>query len=159
VRFFLGLGSNLGDRAAQLRNAVASLESRGIVVLKASSMYDTDPVGGPPDQRAFLNQVIEVESGVGARHLLVITQEIEAALGRDRRSEERWGPRPIDIDILAGDEEMAEPGLTVPHLRLAQRAFVLIPLAELDPDLVIAGHTVAELASAVGDEGVRRTPA
>lgn len=135
-RAFLALGSNLGDRAQYLREAVARLgAAEGIRRLRASSVYETEPVG-VTDQPCFLNMVVEVEvdERVRARDLLALAKRIEADLGRTRR--ERWGPREIDIDVLmVGEEQVRDGDLEVPHPRMWDRAFVMAPLAELAPGL------------------------
>ncbi len=133
MRAYLGLGSNLGERLDNLQEAVdqlnASPETR---VLRSSRVYETDPVGGP-SQPDYLNAVIEVETALDARELLEVCLSIEDALGRVR--EERWGPRTIDIDLLTfGAEEISDEELTVPHPRMHERGFVLLPLLELDAD-------------------------
>jgi 2-amino-4-hydroxy-6-hydroxymethyldihydropteridine diphosphokinase len=157
VRFFLGLGSNVGDRAAALGAAADGLEARGVHVLRRSSIYETDPVGGPAGQQPYLNQAIEIESRLGARALLAVVHDVEAALGRDRSREERWGPRTIDIDILMGDEDVDEPDLIVPHPRMHERAFVLVPLAEIAPDAATSGGTtVSATLESTDASGVRR---
>ncbi|MCA1833204.1 MAG: 2-amino-4-hydroxy-6-hydroxymethyldihydropteridine diphosphokinase [Actinomycetota bacterium] len=155
MKFYLGLGSNLGNRAANLRFAITSLEGRGVRIVKASSLYETDPVGGPPDQPPYFNQVIEIDSAFSARELLDVAHEIESHVGRDRSVEERWGPRVIDIDILIGDEAVNDPDLRVPHLRMSERDFVLIPLAEIAPDLVIGDERLIALRSRRSGHGVR----
>ncbi len=134
VRAYLGLGSNVGDRLANLRRAVELLGDRvGVTVVRTSSVYETEPVG--PAQPDFLNAVAEVATTLSARELLRACLEAEAELGRVR--EERWGPRTIDIDLLIYDDErIDEPDLTVPHPRMHERGFVLVPLAELAPDAV-----------------------
>ena len=141
---FVGLGSNLGDREGNLREAVARLREIGAVRL--STLRDTDPVG-VVDQPNFLNAVAELSSELPARELLDRLLEIERELGRDRGKEERWGPRTIDLDLLLyGDEVIEEPGLTLPHPRLAERRFVLEPLHELAPDLVLPdGRRIKDL--------------
>lgn len=132
TRAFLGLGSNLGDRLDNLQRAVRLLEDRGAHVLRSSRVYETYPVGGP-SQPDYLNVVIEVEARGTARELLTECLETERALGRVR--EERWGPRVIDVDVLTfGTEEIDEPDLQVPHPRMHERGFVLIPLLELEAD-------------------------
>lgn len=137
TRAFVGLGSNLGDRLDNLRRALQLLEDRGVRVLRSSRVYETDPVGGPP-QPDFLNAVAEVETGETARGLLEACREAERALGRARG--ERWGPRVIDLDVLTfGDEEIDEPDLHVPHPRMHERGFVLIPLLELEADPTLPG--------------------
>lgn len=132
TRAFLGLGSNLGDRLQNLRTAVSLLEGRGVHVARSSRVYATDPVGGP-EQPEFLNAVIEVEAPGSARDLLEACLQIEVRMGRERG--ERWGPRVIDLDILTfGQEDIDEADLQVPHARMHERAFVLIPLLELEAD-------------------------
>jgi 2-amino-4-hydroxy-6-hydroxymethyldihydropteridine diphosphokinase len=131
VRAFLGLGSNMGDRRAYLREALADLPD----VVAVSRVYETDPVGGPPDQEKYLNLVVELDTERSPRDLLGIAHRLETAAGRVRG--ERWGPRPLDIDVLlVGDIEVADADLEVPHPRMRERAFVLIPLHDLAPELV-----------------------
>jgi len=155
VRAFLGLGSNLGDRLANLQEAVDRLSRKGgVVVLRASRVYETAPVG--PPQPDYLNAVVEVDTTLGARALLDACLDVEAAMGRVRA--ERWGPRRIDVDLLGyGQEHIDEPGLTVPHPRVHERAFVLVPLLELEADPVLpGGRRVAEVRLASeGLVGVR----
>lgn len=150
VRAYLGLGSNLGDRAAYLRQAVDALRRLpGSRLLRLSSLYETRPWGvtGQPD---YYNLVAELDTSLGAHELLHRALAIEAALGRVRTV--RYGPRTVDIDLLLyGDRAIDDPDLTVPHPRMLQRAFVLVPLAELAPDLVVGGRTVREHLAALGD--------
>ncbi len=136
MRAYVGLGSNLGEREATLRQALEALGSiDGIEVVAVSSFRETDPVG-MVDQPRFVNAAAALETTLGPRELLESLLEVERGLGRDRNREERWGPRTIDLDLLLyGDETVAEPGLVIPHPRLAERAFVLQPLLELDPGL------------------------
>jgi 2-amino-4-hydroxy-6-hydroxymethyldihydropteridine diphosphokinase len=147
VRAFVGLGSNLGDREATIRRAVELLGERpGIEVVAVSTLRETDPVGYE-DQPRFLNGAAALEVGLTPRALLDELLAIERELGRDRSQEERWGPRTIDLDLLLyGEETVDEPGLTVPHPRLAEREFVLEPLYELDPDLTLPdGRRLSDL--------------
>jgi 2-amino-4-hydroxy-6-hydroxymethyldihydropteridine diphosphokinase len=132
ISVYLALGSNLGDRLATLQRAVDLLDARsGIEVLRSSRVYETDPVG--PPQPAYLNAVIEVRTELEPQALLKECLAVENELGRVRA--ERWGPRTIDVDVLTYDErEVAEPDLVVPHPRMHERAFVLVPLGELDAD-------------------------
>jgi 2-amino-4-hydroxy-6-hydroxymethyldihydropteridine diphosphokinase len=140
TRAYLGLGSNLGDRRALLAQAIEALDWGSVSVVARSRVYETDPVGGPEGQPLFLNQVIGVETDLGALGLWERCAAVEAALGRARDHEPRWGPRTIDIDLLLyGDETIDELELTVPHLRMHERAFVLVPLIEIAPDAVIPG--------------------
>jgi 2-amino-4-hydroxy-6-hydroxymethyldihydropteridine diphosphokinase len=130
---FLGLGSNLGDRLGTLQQAVDLLGAEpGVELTRCSRVWETDPVGGPP-QPDFLNMVVQTEVDVSPHDLLAACQRVEAALGRARMV--RWGPRTVDIDILLiGALTIDEPDLVVPHPRMLERAFVLMPLLELDPD-------------------------
>ncbi|MBV8236977.1 MAG: 2-amino-4-hydroxy-6-hydroxymethyldihydropteridine diphosphokinase [Acidimicrobiia bacterium] len=134
MRAFLGIGSNLGDRWAYLRQAVASLPD----VAAVSPVYETSPVGGPPGQGPYLNVVVELDTALGPRELLELARTLEAGAGRERR--ERWGPRTLDVDLLlVGDLTVDEPDLVVPHPRMWERRFVLTPLADLAPDLLPEG--------------------
>ena len=144
ARAFIGLGSNLGDREAALRGA---LELLGEDVVAVSSFRETEPVGYL-DQPAFLNAAAALETGLEPRALLERLLGVERELGRTREGP-RHGPRTIDLDLLVYDDRVIdEPGLVVPHPRLAERRFVLEPLAELDPGLVVPGRGgVAELLS------------
>lgn len=147
MRAYLGLGSNLGDRVAHLREAIASLEE----VVAVSGAYETEPLGGPGGQDPYLNAVVALETERPPRALLAECRRLEAAAGRVRA--ERWGPRSLDVDVLlVGDLVVREDDLVVPHPRMWLRRFVLAPLAELDPSLVPA----AVLAAAEGR--VVRTP-
>lgn len=151
---FIGLGSNLGDRLSNLRRAVTKLTfTDRMDVLVASSVYETDPVG--PPQPDFLNAVVEIRTTLGPRELLDVLKDIEAALGRSEGA--RWGPREIDLDLLLyGDKQVNTAGLSVPHPEMTKRAFVLVPLAEIAPDVIVPGAgAVAELRERVDDAGVR----
>ena len=130
---FLGLGSNLGDRLAALQRAADLLaDEPGVTLTRSSRVWETDPVGGPP-QPDFLNAVVRAETDLEPAGLLAACQRVEAALGRVRA--ERWGPRTIDVDLLLyGARTIDTPDLTVPHPRMVERAFVLMPLLEVDPD-------------------------
>lgn len=149
---FLGIGSNLGDRLTNLQGAVDLLHGEpGLRVLASSRVWETVPVGGPP-QPDYLNAVIRVETDLSARDLLDVAHRVEERLGRVRK--ERWGARSIDIDVLLfGEETIDEADLVVPHPRLSQRAFVLLPLLELVPDPILPdGTRLKDLR--VGTEGV-----
>jgi 2-amino-4-hydroxy-6-hydroxymethyldihydropteridine diphosphokinase len=152
---FLGLGSNQGDRAALLAEALSCLDrTTGVGLTAVSSLYATAPVG-PQDQPEFLNLAVEVGTSLSPPELLAACLGIETALGRVRR--ERWGPRTIDIDLLLyGDLRVAGPGLELPHPRMRERAFVLQPLAEIAGGRTLDGKTIAAWAAAVGSAGVRR---
>ncbi len=134
---YLALGSNLGDRLSTLQHAVDLLSARaGIEVVRSSRVYETDPVG--PPQPAYLNAVIEVRTDLEPLGLLEACRAVEAELGRVR--DERWGPRTLDVDVLTYDERTVdEPDLTIPHPRMHERGFVLVPLGELDPDPMLPG--------------------
>jgi 2-amino-4-hydroxy-6-hydroxymethyldihydropteridine diphosphokinase len=137
---FLGLGSNLGNRLTNLQAAVDALQTEpGLRVTASSRVWETVPVGGPP-QPDYLNAVIRAETDLSARDLLDVARRVEQRMGRVRK--ERWGARLLDVDILLYDEEQIdEPELVVPHPRMAERAFVLLPLLELDPDPVLPDGT------------------
>ena len=153
---YIALGSNLGDRLEHLQIGAQLLEAhQGVRVTDKSRIFETEPVGGPDNQGAYLNAVVRLESRFSARHLLNVLLEVEHQRGRVRS--ERWGPRTLDLDLLIhGLERIDEPGLIVPHPRLHERAFVLEPLADLAPDLKIPGlrTTVQALRTRVGSAGV-----
>jgi 2-amino-4-hydroxy-6-hydroxymethyldihydropteridine diphosphokinase len=159
TRFALSLGSNLpdaaGDSPAILADAVARLAAAdGVRIVAVSSLYRTAPEGGVA-QPDFFNAVVVGDTTLGADALLTLCQAVEAAHHRTR--EVRWGPRTLDIDVLAfGDEVSDAPALTLPHPRAHERAFVLVPWAEVDADAHLVGRgRVADLADAVGTDGVR----
>lgn len=135
TRAYLGIGSNLGDRLAFLQLAVDRLgAAQGVRVVAVSRVYETDPVGGPV-QDDFLNAVVEVDTDLDATELHAVCVDAESAASRVRV--ERWGPRTLDVDVLLYDDVRSDdPALTLPHPRMAERAFVLAPLHDLAPDLV-----------------------
>jgi len=143
---YIGFGSNLGDRDGYIRQALSELASTdGITLLRVSSLYETAPVGYT-NQGKFLNGVAEIETSVPPHTLLALLKGIEAKLGRQHRV--RWGPREIDLDILIyGERQISTPELTIPHPEMQRRGFVLIPLAELAPNLChpVLGKRIAEL--------------
>jgi 2-amino-4-hydroxy-6-hydroxymethyldihydropteridine diphosphokinase len=138
TRAFVGLGANLGPREVTLLRAVDLLGAAdGVEVVAVSQLRETEPEG-VVDQPTFLNGAAALDTTLSARELLDLLHSVERELGRVRA--ERWGPRTVDLDLLVfGDEVVDEPGLTVPHPRLAERRFALEPLAELDPELVVPG--------------------
>lgn len=146
---YLGLGSNIGDRIGYIQQAYKLLaDTQGIEVVNTSSLYETEPVGFE-DQEWFINAVIEISTTLNAVELLIQCQRIEGQLGRKRLPDEpQWGPRTIDIDILLYDNEIiSEANLQIPHPRLHQRAFALVPLLELAPNLVhpVINKTILEI--------------
>ena len=162
---YLGLGSNLGDRGANLaaaRRGLAKLADT--VLIDNAPVYETSPVGGPSGQGNFYNSACLVKTRLEPMDFLRATQELERAIGRVREREtSRWGPRVIDIDILLwGDSVVEEPDLVVPHPHLAERAFALMPLVDLDRDLLhpVLDMTVKELLERIDleNEGIRRLP-
>ena len=152
---YLGVGSNLGDRLGCLTEAVRQLHATPEVrVVTVSSIYETKPVG-VTDQPDFLNGVVAIRTSLAPMALLEVCLRIEAGLGRVRR--ERWGPRTLDLDLLwfAGVVMTAE-NLTLPHPRMAERAFVLVPLAEIAPQLVVGGKAATVLAAGLDQTGLRK---
>ena len=143
ARAYLAFGSNQGDRAAYLRAAQARVDGLPDTrVVAASSIYETPP-WGKTDQPAFLNMVVAIDTALSPEALLQATRAIETALGRQRA--EHWGPRTLDIDLLVyAGATRHTPTLTLPHPYLTQRRFVLLPLAEIAPDLRVAGKTVSD---------------
>ena len=153
---YIGLGSNLGDRFTNLAAAREALETAAGKITALSSIYDTEP-WGPVKQDNYLNQAVRVSADAKPRALLTALLEIERGLGRDRSKEERYGPRAIDLEILLYDNEaINEPDLVIPHPRLAERAFALVPLAEIAPQLTISGMPIRELLGRIDTHGVRR---
>ena len=154
TRIYLSVGSNLGDRSANLDRAVGALTEAGVHVLRRSAIYETEPVDFL-DQPWFLNCVVEAETSLAPRALLAALQGIEALLGSRKLIPK--GPRIIDLDILFyGDALIHEPGIEIPHRRLADRRFVLVPLAELAPEWrhPVSHKRVAELLAATADRSV-----
>ena len=156
---YLAFGGNVGDSRTILDRAVNLLCDGKAVRLTARSCDYRTPPWGFKYQPPFINLCIAVETALAPRDLLARAQDVELQLGRDRAHEKRWGPRTTDIDIIAyGNLTIDELGLTVPHPRLFERAFVLLPLAEIAPDLVIDGQAVREAAGSVDTAGIERLP-
>jgi 2-amino-4-hydroxy-6-hydroxymethyldihydropteridine diphosphokinase len=153
----LGLGSNVGDRRAHLQAAVGELPDHGVSVLASSSVYETEPVGEVLDQRDFYNACVTVRTALDPEALLDACKAVERVLGRRRGV--RHGPRTIDVDLLLlGSREHVSGRLALPHPDLLTRRFVLVPLLELDPELIVPGHgpAAAALAALAPGQDVRR---
>jgi 2-amino-4-hydroxy-6-hydroxymethyldihydropteridine diphosphokinase len=153
----IALGGNIGDVRRTLDRAVAAFcDGEDVRLLARSSDYRTPP-WGIEEQPPFVNLCIAVETRLTPRALLARAQTVERALGRERTKERRWGPRPVDIDLIAYDDlAVQEPDLTLPHPRLFERAFVLVPLAEIAPEKVIAGIRVCDALAGVDAAGVEK---
>jgi 2-amino-4-hydroxy-6-hydroxymethyldihydropteridine diphosphokinase len=153
----VAFGGNVGDARATLDRAVAAFcDDDAVRLVARSSDYRTEP-WGVADQPPFVNLCIAVETSLAPRALLERAQAVERRFGRDRARERRWGPRPLDIDLIAYDDlTLASPDLTLPHPRLFERAFVLVPLAEIVPERVIAGRRLADALAQVGIAGVEK---
>jgi GTP cyclohydrolase-4 len=156
VEVYLGLGTNMGDRQANLEQALGLIGER-LHIDRVSSVYETEPVGYE-DQPSFLNAVCRVTTDIGPLQLLSLVKGIEAGMGRVPNFTN--GPRPIDIDIiLYGDLVMVDPELTIPHPRMGERAFVLVPLMEIAPDIVhpFSGESIGDMMAKVGGvDGVKK---
>ncbi len=155
----VAFGGNVGDARATLDRAVAAFcDGDAVRLLARSSDYRTPP-WGVQDQPPFVNLCIAVSTALAPQDLLARALAVERAFGRDRTAERRWGPRPVDIDILAHDDVTLDgPDLILPHPRLFERAFVLVPLAEIVPDRRIAGVRVADAAARLDPAGIERLP-
>ncbi|MER2607154.1 MAG: 2-amino-4-hydroxy-6-hydroxymethyldihydropteridine diphosphokinase [Siculibacillus sp.] len=150
----IGLGGNLGDVATTFDEALKRLEKSGVRILARSSNWRTPP-WGVTDQPPFLNACVRAETDLSPRALLDLCLRIEIEFGR--RREAKWGPRTLDLDLLDVDGvSLDEPGLILPHPFLTERAFVLVPLAEIAPDRIVAGRTVAEHAARISHDGLER---
>jgi 2-amino-4-hydroxy-6-hydroxymethyldihydropteridine diphosphokinase len=162
VRYWIGLGSNLGDRLTSLRQAALALTHAGSLLAR-SRIFATSPVGGPP-QPPFLNAALLLETSLSPDELLLLCHEIERALGRAREAEIRWGPRTIDLDLLLagprGEQLFRSPLVELPHPRLHERAFALVPLLDLDPTLIhpISRRPLSSLLSGAIDAGQAPEP-
>jgi 2-amino-4-hydroxy-6-hydroxymethyldihydropteridine diphosphokinase len=155
----LGFGGNVGDVRATLTEAVALFADGKDVILRAQSSHYRTPPWGVLEQPPFVNMAIQVETGLTPRALLEHAMKIESAFDRDRYRVKRWGPRPVDIDLLSYDNlVLNEPGLTLPHPRMFERAFVLVPLNEIVPGRVIAGQSIRDALAKLDIRGIERLP-
>ena len=156
---FIALGGNVGDVRDTIREALARLDrGPGVKLIKRSPSY-LSPPWGVQDQPPFINCCAAIDTTLSPHDLLRHVQELERAFGRDRANERRWGPRKLDIDIIAYDDViMNDPDLTLPHPRLFERAFVLVPLADIAADRLIAGVRVKDALAQVDATGIERLP-
>ena len=156
VDAYIAIGSNIGDRQATIDRAIHDIGAlQSVRFIEQSSIIETPPVGDI-EQGPYLNGVVHVQTTMPARDLLHFLLKIEVSQGRDRSQEQRWGPRTLDLDLIVfGDQVIDEPGLQVPHPRLHERSFVLIPLAEIAPDILIPvqNETPRQLLEALGGAG------
>jgi 2-amino-4-hydroxy-6-hydroxymethyldihydropteridine diphosphokinase len=156
---WLALGGNVGDSRAILDQAVALICDADKVKLTARSADYRTPPWGVEDQAPFVNLCIAVDTALAPQDLLARAQQVERTLGRDRAKEQRWGPRTADIDIVAyGDLTLDDGALTLPHPRLFERAFVLVPLAEIAPNISIGGVRIKDAAAKVDSGGIEKLP-
>ena len=156
----IALGGNVGDVRATFTGAIADICALAKAMLLARSSDYTTPPWGDTNQAPFINACIAIETSVPPLELLAILHRIEQAHGRDRSKERRWGPRALDLDLIAYDDvAMQRRELTLPHPRLFERAFVLVPLAEIAPDRLIGGRSASAALADVGCEGISRLPA
>lgn len=155
----VALGGNVGDARKTIRKAIEIFcDGEEVWLRKRSSDYKTPP-WGVTDQPPFINAAIAVATGLPPRALLERAHAVERIFGRNRDKEERWGPRTLDIDLIAyNDLTLNEPDLVLPHPRLFERAFVLVPLAQIVPDRLIAGQRVADAAQRIDKAGIERLP-
>jgi 2-amino-4-hydroxy-6-hydroxymethyldihydropteridine diphosphokinase len=155
----IALGGNVGDVRATFRKAIANVCGMAQAALIARSSDYATPPWGDEQQDRFVNACIEIETDLDPHALLFTLHKIEKKFGRDRASERHWGPRTLDLDIIAYDDvQIDKPELTLPHPRLFERAFVLVPLVEIAPDRLIAGQTPRQALSRLAVEGIERLP-
>ena len=158
-RALIALGGNVGDVRATFQKAIANICGMAQAAILARSCDYATPPWGDEQQARFINACIEIDTSLDPHALLFTLQKIEVQFGRDRGRERRWGPRTLDLDLLAYDDlSMREPELTLPHPRLFERAFVLVPLAEIAPERVIAGRSVKSALAELSTEGIERLP-
>jgi 2-amino-4-hydroxy-6-hydroxymethyldihydropteridine diphosphokinase len=155
----IALGGNVGDVRSTFQKAIANICGMTQAALLARSCDYATPPWGEEKQARFINACIEIDTSLDPHALLFTLHRIEAKFGRDRASERRWGPRTLDLDLIAYDDvSIQQPELTLPHPHLFERAFVLVPLAEIAPDRVIAGRSIASVLAQLSTEGIERLP-
>ena len=155
----IALGGNVGDVRQTFRKAIANICGMAQAVLVARSSDYTTPPWGEENQDRFVNACIEIDTRLDPHALLFTLHKIEKKFGRDRAVEQHWGPRTLDLDLIAYDDvKIDKPELTLPHPRLFERAFVLVPLAEIVPGRIIAGRRVSEALAQLSTEGIQRLP-
>jgi 2-amino-4-hydroxy-6-hydroxymethyldihydropteridine diphosphokinase len=155
----IALGGNVGDVRATFGKAIADICGMTQAALLARSSDYATPPWGDLNQAPFINACVEIDTPLDPHALLLALQKIEAKFGRDRASERRWGPRTLDLDLIAYDDvSMQRPELTLPHPRLFERAFVLVPLTEIAPDRMIAGRSITSALAKLSSEGIERLP-
>ncbi len=153
----IALGGNVGDVRATFKKAITNICGMTQAALVARSSDYATPPWGDEEQDRFINACIEIETGLDPHAILFTLHKIEQKFGRDRTTERRWGPRTLDLDLIAYDDvKIDKPELTLPHPRLFERAFVLVPLAEITPDRVIAGQTVRQALAKLPTTGIER---
>ena len=156
----IALGGNVGDVRATFPKAISNILGMAQATLLARSSDYRTPPWGEEAQDPFINACVEIETSLDPHALLFTLHKIEKRFGRDRAKEQRWGPRTLDLDLLAYDDAVInQPDLTLPHPRLFERAFVLVPLAEIAPNRTIAGQSVASALAQLPTEGIERLPA
>ena len=155
----IALGGNVGNVRATFARAIPDICHAARAKLSARSSDYLTPPWGDLQQPAFVNACISIETELDPKALLSVLQEIERKFGRDRLKERRWGPRTLDLDLIAYDDvRLDKPELTLPHPRLFERAFVLVPLVEIAPERVIAGRRVGDMLAQLSTEGIQRLP-
>ena len=155
----IALGGNVGDVRATFEKAITNICGMAQAALVARSSDYATPPWGEEDQARFINACIEIDTRLDPHALLFVLHRIEKKFGRDRAHETRWGPRTLDLDLIAYDDvRLDKPELTLPHPRAFERAFVLVPLAEIAPDRVIAGRRVTDALAQLSTEGIKRLP-